>query len=509
MPTIRGLTPEAEEHVDVLVVGAGISGIGAGYHLQQNCPGKTYAILERRENLGGTWDLFRYPGIRSDSDMYTLGYSFKPWTDPKSIADGPSILRYLNDTADEYGIREKIRHGYHVKKASWSTEHARWTVEAEHVASGRLTRFTCGFLFMCAGYYDYDEGYTPDFPGRDCFQGRVVHPQKWTEDIEYAGKRVVVIGSGATAMTLVPEMAKTAAHVTMLQRSPTYVVAAPSEDRMANALRRYLPDRLVYSLIRGRNVLFTAFFFWFCRRYPERAKKAILGQVRRHLGRGYDVAKHFTPRYKPWDQRMCLVPEGDLFESIKSGAASVVTDHIDTFTAKGIRLESGDEIEADLVVTATGLKLQLLGGVEVEVDGETVHFPDTLTYKGMMFSNVPNLAMSIGYTNASWTLKCDLTCEFVARLLNHMEKKGVDTVCPRTHGAEPEVDPMLDFTSGYVQRSIQDFPKQGRALPWRAYQNYMIDIWTVALGSLEDGTLEFTTRPDAASPTATPDDRAA
>ncbi len=498
-----------EEHLDVLVVGAGISGIGAGYHLQKHCPDKSYAILERRENVGGTWDLFRYPGIRSDSDMYTLGYSFRPWTEPKAIADGPSILRYVNDTADEYGIRDKIRHGFHVKRASWSTPEAHWTVEAERVETGERTQFTCSFLFMCAGYYDYDEGYTPDFPGMERFQGRIAHPQKWSEDIDYAGKRVVVIGSGATAMTLVPSMAKTAAHVTMLQRSPTYVVAAPSEDRMANKLREFLPNRFVYSLVRGRNVFFTGLFFWFCRRYPERAKKRLLSQVREHLGPEYDVRRHFTPNYNPWDQRMCLVPEGDLFEALKSGEASVVTDHVETFTESGIRLVSGEELEADLIVTATGLNLQLLGGVTVAVDGEPVKFSDTLTYKGMMFSDVPNLAMSIGYTNASWTLKCDLTCEFVARLLNHMEAKGYDECCPRT-GAHPvDVDPMLDFTSGYIQRSIQDFPKQASALPWRAYQNYMVDVWTVALGSLEDGALEFTRKPAARAFAAPADDRAA
>lgn len=496
-----------EEHLDVLVVGAGISGIGAGYHLQTHCPGKTYAILERRENIGGTWDLFRYPGIRSDSDMYTLGFSFKPWTDPKSIADGPSILNYLNETADEYGIREKIRHGFHVKSASWSTADAQWTVFAEHVASGQPYQFTCNFLFMCAGYYDYDQGYTPDFPGIENYRGRVVHPQKWTDDIEWSDRRVVVIGSGATAMTVVPEMAKTARHVTMLQRSPTYVVSAPSEDVMANTLRRYLPDWLVYRLVRTRNVLGTAFVFWFCRKYPERAKRALLKQVRKELGPDYDVNKHFTPKYNPWDQRMCLVPEGDLFRAIENGSVSVMTDHVDTFDETGIHLRSGERVDADLVVTATGLKLQLLGGVDFVVDGENVHFPETLTYKGMMFSDVPNLAMSIGYTNASWTLKCDLTCEFVARLLNHMESKGYARVCPRPSTHDVEVDPMLDFTSGYIQRSIEDFPKQARALPWKAYQNYMIDVWTVGMTSLEDGALEFSKKP--ASKTTSQGERAA
>lgn len=498
-----------EEHLDVLVVGAGISGIGAGYHLQKHNPDKTWAILERRESLGGTWDLFRYPGIRSDSDMYTLGFSFKPWTDPKAIADGPSILNYLRETAEEYGIDRKIRYGHHVKSASWSSTDGRWTVETELAETGEQRRFTCKFLFMCAGYYDYDEGYTPEFEGMDRFRGRIAHPQKWTEDIDYEDKKVVVIGSGATAVTLVPEMAKKAAHVTMLQRSPTYVVSAPAQDRMANKLRGFLSEKLVYSIIRWRNVLGTAFVFWFCRRYPDRAKGAILKQVRQHLGPDYDVRTHFTPRYNPWDQRMCLVPDGDLFEALKTDAASVVTDHIDTFTEQGIRLRSGEEIEADVVVTATGLKLQLLGGCEFRIDGKKVHFPDAFTYKGMMFSDVPNLAMSIGYTNASWTLKCDLTCEFVSRLLNFMDAKGYDVCCPRPGEAQLDAEVMLDFTSGYIQRSIQDFPKQGQVLPWRAYQNYMIDIWTVAYGSLEDGALEFSRCPAVSRSVGSQSERAA
>ena len=485
------------EHFDVLIVGAGISGIAAGYHLQTNCPGRSYAILERRDTIGGTWDLFRYPGIRSDSDMYTLGYSFRPWTDPQAIADGPSILRYVKETAAEYGIDRNIRFGQHVKRASWSTTEARWTVETERTDTAEPCRFTCNFLFMCSGYYNYDQGYTPEFAGTDTFQGRIVHPQKWTEDIEYADKRVVVIGSGATAVTLVPEMAKTAAHVTMLQRSPTYIVSMPSEDRIANGLRRLLPSKLAYALTRWKNVLFGAYFFWFCRRKPERAKAFILRRVRQELGPDYDVDTHFTPSYNPWQQRLCLVPDSDLFKAIKAGRASVVTDHIETFTERGIQLRSGKELEADLIVTATGLNLQLLGGLEVTVDSERIDFSKTVTYKGLMFSDVPNLALAIGYTNASWTLKCDLTCEYICRLLNHMAAKGYEQCCPRPGDANMELEPLIDFTSGYIQRSVAAFPKQGPQVPWQAYQNYIRDVWTVAYSSIEDGALEFTQRPGA------------
>ena len=483
------------EHFDVLVVGAGISGIAAGYHLQTACPGRTYAILERRDSIGGTWDLFRYPGIRSDSDMYTLGYSFRPWTDPKAIADGPAILRYVNETAREFGIDRHIRFGHHVKRAAWSTADALWTVETERTDTKEPCRFTCNFLFMCSGYYNYDAGYTPDFAGTGQFQGRIVHPQQWTADIEYADKRVIVIGSGATAVTLVPEMARRAAHVTMLQRSPSYIFSLPSEDYLANALRRFLPKALVYRLIRWKNVLIGAYFFRFCRRSPERAKAFLLRQVRAALGPDYDVEQHFTPRYNPWQQRLCLVPDSDLFTAIKAGQVSVVTDHIETFTERGIRLRSGRALEADLVVTATGLNLQLLGGLEVTVDGEPVEFSKTLTYKGVMFSDVPNLALTVGYTNASWTLKCDLTCEYVCRLLNYMETNGYAQCCPRPHDPDMEREPFIDFTSGYVQRAIDAFPKQGLKLPWRAYQNYMLDTWTVAYGSLTDDALTFTKQP--------------
>lgn len=484
-------TKAESDHFDVLIVGAGLSGIGAGYHLQKNCPGKSYAILEGRESIGGTWDLFRYPGIRSDSDMYTLGYSFKPWTEAKAIADGPRILNYVRETARDNGIEQKIRFSHRVKSASWSSKDARWTVEVERGPAKEIAHLTCNFLFMCSGYYSYEGGYSPEFPGADQFAGRIVHPQKWTSDIDYAGKRVVVIGSGATAVTLVPEMAKTAAHVTMLQRSPTYVVARPAEDALANKLREKLPSKLAYHLIRWRNVLWGMYFFQLCRRKPERAKQLILGGVRHALGRDYDIATHFTPRYNPWQQRLCLVSDGDLFKSIKDGRASVVTNTIDTFTPKGIRLSDGSELDADLIVTATGLNLQVLGGMQVSVDGRAVDFANTLNYKGMMYSDVPNMASSFGYTNASWTLKCDLTCEYVCRLINYMDKRGYKQCTPRNTDPEVKQENWLDFTSGYVQRSVAKMPKQGSKRPWKLYQNYALDIVSLRLGKVDDGVMVY------------------
>jgi cation diffusion facilitator CzcD-associated flavoprotein CzcO len=482
------------EHFDVLIVGAGLSGIGAGFHLQQKCPGKSYVILEGRDCIGGTWDLFRYPGIRSDSDMFTLGYSFKPWTEPKAIADGPRILNYVRETATENGIDRHIRYHHRVKRASWSTSDARWTVEADRITGEGATetiRFTCNFLFMCSGYYNYENGYSPEFPGAQDFAGRIVHPQKWTDDVDYAGKRVVVIGSGATAVTLVPEMAKTAAHVTMLQRSPTYVVARPAQDPVANKLRAKLPAKLAYHLIRWRNVMFGMYFFQLARRKPERVKQLILGGVKMALGPDYDIGTHFTPRYNPWDQRLCLVPDGDLFRSIREKRASVVTNQIETFTPKGIRLKDGSELEADIIVTATGLNLQVLGGLEVAVDGRTVDFARTLNYKGMMYSDVPNMASAFGYTNASWTLKCDLTCEYVCRLINYMDRRGYKQCMP--HNVDPTITemPSLSFSSGYVQRSIAKMPKQGSKRPWRLYQNYALDIVTLRFGKVDDGVMQY------------------
>lgn len=472
------------EHFDVVVVGAGLSGIGAGYHLQTLCPDRSYVILEGRATLGGTWDLFRYPGIRSDSDMYTLGYAFKPWTEAKAIADGPSILQYVEETARENGIDRHIRFNQHVERAEWSTPDARWTVTSD--GPDGPTRFTCNFLFMCSGYYNYARGHTPDWPGTEQFAGRIVHPQFWPADLDYSGKEVVVIGSGATAVTLVPAMAQRAAHVTMLQRSPTYVVSRPAEDATANWLRRKLPAMLAYRLVRWRNVLLGMAFFNLARKRPAKTKQRLIDMVQTELGPDYDVATHFTPRYNPWDQRLCLVPDADLFDALKEGRASVVTDTIDHFTADGIVLASGAELPADIVVTATGLELQLLSDVAFSVDGTPVDLAETYNYKGMMYSGVPNMASSFGYTNASWTLKADLTCGYVCRLLNTMSKRGLRQATPTLSDTHLEAKPFLDFTSGYVTRAMAKFPKQGDKSPWRLHQNYARDLLTLRFGSVDD-----------------------
>jgi monooxygenase len=479
------------EHLDVLIVGAGLSGIGAGSQLEMKCPGRTYAVLEARNDIGGTWDLFRYPGVRSDSDMFTLGYAFRPWTEPKAIADGPSILRYVRETARAYRVDEKVRFGHRVVRAEWSSADARWTVEIERGEERETTFLTCGFLFMCSGYYRYDEPYTPRFPGTERFRGRIVHPQHWTGDIHHAGRRVVVIGSGATAVTLVPAMAESAAHVTMVQRSPSYVASLPAEDPVANLVRRMLPTKLAYSVVRWKNVLITMGFFNLSRRRPKLVRRMLRRGVERQLPTGYDVDTHFNPRYNPWDQRMCLVPDGDLFRALSSGRASMVTGEIETFTETGVRLASGEELEADLIVTATGLNLLALGGLQIAVDGREVSLPDTLTYKGLMLAGVPNLAFSIGYTNASWTLKCDLTCDYVCRLLNHMDEHGYVRCVPECRDATVVPEPMIDFSSGYVQRSIHMFPKQAAKVPWRLYQNYPRDVRMLRHGRIADGVLEF------------------
>jgi monooxygenase len=479
------------EHVDVLIVGAGLSGVGAACHLETQLPGKSYAILEARDSIGGTWDLFRYPGIRSDSDMYTLGYSFRPWSEAKAIADGPAILDYVKQTASDYGVDGKIRYKHRVVRAEWSTARSRWTVEAERTDTGQTARLTCGFLFMCSGYYRYDEGYTPELPGRERFAGPIVHPQFWTDDVDYAGKRVVVIGSGATAVTLVPAMAETAAHVTMLQRSPSYVVSLPAEDSIANLARRLLPAKLAYSIVRWKNVMIQLLVFQLSRRRPRYMKALIRRGLEHRLPPGYDIDTHFKPRYNPWDQRMCLVPDGDLFEAIGSGRASVVTDRIETFTETGLELASGAELEADLIVTATGLNLVPLGGMQISVDGRDVELPGTMAYKGMMLAGVPNLAVALGYTNASWTLKCDLTCEYVCRLLRHMDERGYSQATPENRDPSITAVPFIDFTSGYVLRAIDKFPKQGSKPPWRLYQNYARDIVTLRFGALEDGAMVF------------------
>ncbi|MBU8875229.1 NAD(P)/FAD-dependent oxidoreductase [Reyranella sp. MMS21-HV4-11] len=480
----------ASEHFDVLIVGAGLSGIGAAWHLQKNCPGKSYAILEGRAASGGTWDLFRYPGVRSDSDMYTLGYRFRPWKDPKAIADGPAILSYIREVASDHGIDRRIRYGHRVVGASWSTPDAKWTLEIER--GDERVFISCGFLWMCSGYYRYEAGYLPEFPGIDGFKGRVVHPQHWPQDLDYAGKKVVVIGSGATAVTVVPSMAETAAHVTMLQRSPTYVVARPAQDPIANKLRRRLPLKLAYMLTRWKNVLLGMYFYQMCKRKPEKVKSLILGGVRQMLGPDYDVATHFTPKYNPWDQRLCLVPDADLFRAIRKNKASVVTDTIETFTEKGIRLKSGTELEADVVVTATGLVVQPLGGAKLVVDGKPVKPSDTMIYKGMMYSDVPNLAAVFGYTNASWTLKADLVCEYVCRLLNYMDRKGFRQATP--HSSDPTLteEPWVNFSSGYIQRALPHQPKQGSKRPWKLYQNYVLDLLTLRHGSVRDKAMVFT-----------------
>jgi monooxygenase len=479
------------EHVDVLIVGAGLSGIGAAHHLQDRCPGKSYAILEARDDIGGTWDLFRYPGIRSDSDMHTLGYRFRPWTEAKSIADGPSILRYVRDTAREGGIDRRVRLRHRVVSAEWSSADARWTVEAERTDTGETVSLTCGFLFINSGYYRYDQGYTPDFPGLDRFPGQVVHPQHWPEGLDYAGKRVVVIGSGATAVTLVPAMAREAAHVTMLQRSPTYVVSMPGEDGLANRLRTILPDRVVYPIVRWKNVFLQGVSYRLSRRRPELMKKLLRRGVMKALPPGYDVDTHFKPTYNPWDQRLCLVPDADLFKALHSNRAGVVTDRIESFTERGIALESGAELEADVIVTATGLNLLFLGGMRISIDGETPDLARALTYKGMMLSDFPNFAYTLGYTNASWTLKADLTCEYVCRLLNHMDAGGHRICIPKVNDSSITEQPLLDFNSGYVLRSIDHLPKQGSKEPWKLRQNYPLDLRMLRHGAIEDGTMRF------------------
>jgi cation diffusion facilitator CzcD-associated flavoprotein CzcO len=486
------------EHFDVMIVGAGLSGVGAACHLRQRSPRKSFAILEGRAAMGGTWDLFRYPGVRSDSDMYTLGYSFRPWRDPQAIAGAPAILSYIRETAAEFGVDKEIRYAHRVRRASWSSEDALWTVEAELIPEiapektpeKTTAQFTCNFLYLCTGYYDYDAGYTPDWPDVKRYSGQIVHPQKWPENLDYEGKRVVVIGSGATAVTLVPAMAERAAHVTMLQRSPTYVVSRPAQDIVANWLRRCLPARAAYVLTRWKNVLFGMFFYWLARSRPDVFKRMLAKGVRTHLGEQYDI-KHFTPQYNPWDQRLCLVPDSDLFKAIRDGRASVVTDHIETFTETGLQLKSGEHLNADIIVTATGLVLKLMSGLQLVVDGAPVDLSKTMAYKGMMFSDVPNLASAFGYTNASWTLKCDLTAEYVCRLLKHMDRHGYAQCTPRVIDSELTEEPAIDFTSGYVLRALHTLPRQGSKTPWRVHQNYVKDLSMLRFGRVNDGTMEF------------------
>ena len=476
-------------HKDIIIVGAGISGIAAGYNLQKSCPDKSFAILEGREALGGTWDLFKYPGVRSDSDMHTLGFRFKPWIHKKAIADGPSILKYLNETVDDYNLREKITYNQKVIASNWVSDSSIWELTVDD--NGQEISMSCNFLFLCGGYYSYDKPYMPDFPGMDEFNGRVIHPQFWDESLVYSNKKVVVIGSGATAVTLVPAIAESAKQTTMLQRSPSYVISAPAEDSWNNALNKIFPVKFTYFVIRWKNILRTIIGFYLSRKYPERIKERLINLVREELGQDFDVEKHFTPSYKPWDQRMCLVPDGDLFSAIKDNRANVVTDTIDTFTPTGILLNSGNEIEADIIISATGIELNALNDINVSVDGVKVEANRKLSYKGMMFSGVPNLAISFGYVNSSWTLRADLTCEYVCRLINTMDKEGCAACSPEEDLNALVEDDYIDFTSGYVQRALDRLPKQGKKSPWRNYQNYLLDIFYVRLFSIKDSTLRF------------------
>jgi len=483
------------EHVDVVVVGAGLSGIGAGYHLQTMSPDRSYVILEGRDSLGGTWDLFKYPGVRSDSDMHTLGFSFKPWTEAKSIADGPSILKYLKQTVSQFGIDKHIRYGQLVTKAQWSTDNAQWTVTSTNKATGATNTYTCSFLFMCSGYYSYKKGHTPEFTGRERFKGTIVHPQEWPTDLDYAGKRVVVIGSGATAVTIVPSMADKAQHVTMLQRSPTYMVSRPDHDVLANRMRKVLPPKMAYNLTRFKNTWRQQLVYNKTRTDPNKVKQLLLGGIQLELGADYDIAKHFTPNYNPWDQRLCLVPNGDFFKAMREGKASVVTDHIASFTETGIQLASGEHLEADIIVTATGLELVTLGEMDFFVDGDQVDFAKTWTYKGFAYSDIPNLASTFGYINASWTLRSDLTAEYVCRLLNHMRKKGVVQCTPRLREQDRNMKerPWIDgFSSGYMQRMMHRMPRQGDHEPWVNPQNYRRDKKMFKHSPIDDGVMQFT-----------------
>jgi monooxygenase len=488
MATTRGTDTT---HLDVLVVGAGLSGIGAGHYLQTECPWASYAVYEARDALGGTWDLFRYPGIRSDSDMHTLGYSFRPWDGEKSIADGDSILQYIKDTAKESGVEAHIHFNHRITAADWSTSESLWHITAERTDTDEMLHLTAGFLFSCSGYYRYDHGYLPDFEGLGDFAGTVVHPQAWPEDLDVTGKRIVVIGSGATAMTLVPALTRSAAHVTMLQRSPTYVASLPEKSPVVALLRKLLPAKQAGVAAKWFNALVTQAFYNVSRRYPQVVRRLLLKGLERQLPDGYDIATHFTPSYDPWDQRFCAVPNGDLFKSIRDGTSSVVTDHIERFTEKGLLLISGTELEADIIVTATGLQLLFLGGIALSVDGEAVDPASRLTYKGMMLEGVPNMAIAIGYTNASWTLKCDLTCDYVCRLLNHMHERGQTQCVPRNNSGAVGSGPILGLTSGYIQRSAHLLPKQGSVHPWKVHQSYLRDYRALKMGEIDDSFMEF------------------
>lgn len=479
------------EYVDVLVVGAGISGIAAAYYLGARCPQLSWTIVEGRDAIGGTWDLFRYPGIRSDSDMYTLGFRFRPWTGEKAIADGPAIRQYIRDTAREFGIDRKIRFGHRVRRVEWSSQAAEWTAEIECPAPLKRLRIRCRFLFMATGYYRYDEGYAPAWEGMARFAGEIAHPQGWRDDVDTVGKRIVVIGSGATAVTIIPALAERAKHVTMLQRSPSYVVSSPSRDDISMRLHKHLPFGIASWLARWRMILRSIFYFQSARRQPRQTRANMLQGIREALGPDFDVERHFGPRYNPWEQRVCLAPDADFFKAIKSGAVSIVTDEIDCFVEDGILLKSGQRLEADFIVTATGLRMTIMHGVDIVVDGAPQALGDTMSYKGMMYSNIPNLASSFGYTNASWTLKAELICEYVCRLLNYMGRGGYLQCRPRLDGRAAETEAFIDFSSGYVRRALAELPKQGTRRPWKLYQNYLKDLLMMRYGRLNDGVMEF------------------
>ena len=487
--------PLRNAHVDVLIVGAGISGIGAAYHLKTQAPGKTFAILEARETIGGTWDLFRYPGIRSDSDLHTFAYEFKPWTSDNAIADGDEILEYLDETLDENDLRQYIRFGHKVLSAGFSSADGRWTVCVERVETGERFELTCGVLFSAAGYYDYASGYTPEFDGRESFAGTIVHPQAWPEHLDYAGKRVVVIGSGATAVTLIPAMADDAAHITMLQRSPSYVMSLPGKDPIANALRRVLPARTAYRITRRMNIARQRFIYDLSMRRPKLVRRLIRFMTKHQLPSGYAVDTHFKPRYNPWEERMCAVRNGDMFAAIRSGKASIVTDRIARFTEHGILLESGQELYADIVVTATGLSLLAFGGMKLTVDGTAVDLADTLAYKSFMLSGIPNFAFAVGYTNSSWTLKVDLVCEHLCRLLSYMDAHGYDTAVAVAEDPTITRRPLLDLHAGYVRRAVDAFPKQGSHGPWTLEMSYAADRERLRKGPVEDAALRFSVSP--------------
>jgi cation diffusion facilitator CzcD-associated flavoprotein CzcO len=484
------LATKAEEF-DVLIVGAGVSGIGTACHLSMDCPGKSFAVLERREAIGGTWDLFRYPGIRSDSDMFTFGYKFRPWHELDTLASGPSIQRYLVETAREYGVEDKIRYGLKITRADWSSADARWTLTAEYGPGGETRHYRCNYLILCTGYYRYDAGYMPDFPGIEDFRGQVIHPQHWPEDLDYAGKNVVVIGSGATAVTLVPAMAEDTAHITMLQRSPSYVISIPAFDKVSALLQRFLPKKWVFALARRRNIRLQRLIYVAAKKYPGLMRRLLLRWTRKNLGEDADM-RHFSPDYRPWDERLCAVPDADLFRVIREGKASVVTDHIETFTESGIRLRSGETLEADIVVSATGLDVTLMGDMRIVVDGETRPANEVMTYKGLLIEDVPNLAVIFGYTNASWTLKVDIAADYLCRLLNHMDAKGYRFAVPRDEeDCKEEIPVMGELNSGYLRRASHRLPRQGRKFPWRTLNNYGRDKKILLKDPVEDGILKF------------------